>query len=39
MSRVRRIRSVLVAALGSALLVVMAVATAVAGEGGGPFPH
>jgi hypothetical protein len=39
MSRVRTLRSILVATLTSAALVAMAVANAVAGDGGGPFPH
>jgi hypothetical protein len=39
MSRARTLRSVLVATLFSAALVAMAVANAVAGDGGGPFPH
>jgi hypothetical protein len=39
MSRAQSLRSILVATLSSALLVLMAAATALAGDGGGPFPR
>jgi hypothetical protein len=39
MSRARTLRSILIATLSSTLLVLVAAATALAGDGGGPFPR